>query len=92
MDSSNLDAPSFFRYTKLPFQVKEYWSTRANAERRKRFEARLNRDRYAYSKPGLITLAFVFAGAGYAAGSQLAECREDIASPQDLFGDMNLFA
>jgi len=43
-------------------------------------------------KPGLITLAFVFSGAGYAAGSQLAECREDIASPQDLFGDMNLFA
>jgi hypothetical protein len=43
-------------------------------------------------KPGLITLAFVFAGAGYAAGSQLAGCREDIASPQDLFGDMNLFA
>jgi len=43
-------------------------------------------------KPGLITLSFVFAGAGYAAGSQLGECREDIASPQDLFGDMNLFA
>jgi len=54
MDSSNLDPPSFFRYTKLHFQVKEYWSTRSNAERRKRFEARLNRGRYAHFRISII--------------------------------------
>ena len=42
-DSGNLDASSFFRYTKLHLQFKEYWSTRTNAERRKRFEARLQK-------------------------------------------------
>lgn len=40
-DSGNLDASSFFRHTKLHTQFKEHWSARANTERRKRFETRL---------------------------------------------------
>lgn len=42
-DTGTLDASSFFRYTKLHVQFKEHWSAKANTERRKRFESRLQK-------------------------------------------------
>jgi hypothetical protein len=42
-DSGNLDASSFFKYTKLHTQFREHWSAKANTQRRRRFETRLQR-------------------------------------------------